>query len=637
MNTKRALILCCIFASLTTLFQYIDFGLEDQKSELPLVMRAIDPFYLTSDFYTNSASTFGPRYFYTKFIALILSKKSLPYFFFLLTLLTNMAIALVTFYFSRDLFSGSSAAGLLAVLLVMSIPTFNLGFFSHVYSRQLLSNTIVIPLVLGSLWAAFRNKPFLCALTAGAAVLLHPTFGAEAGLLAFFVLIVSAVLKRRESASLDWKKHALKIGGAMAVFILFVAVPLIPYLSSPRIETKQFLDIETQFRHPHHNFLSHLSEFDLALYFFLAVGIAWYMLSKKKSWPKHFSSVILSLFLFIILFCLAGLFFIEVFPSRLWAVARPFRLIFVLKWMGLIILGGHMADVYDRRQKGKAPWEAVCMAVSMLSPLTMAVSHVAMILKKKINRIRLMFENFVLSGILTGVFAAYLVLVWEPRWQVVLVYMLFILLYVFYVSQPITWLFYVGVAVVLFAFPVSFMNDAGPKITFTRMSGQMAQVASFARESTSATAVFLTPPDFGLFRLMAERAIVVNWRSFPFQEMAMIEWKKRMEECYGKTESVGHQARDDMIEHYRNIDDSRIRFLQSEYGISYCVLFKETQSGFPVLYENERFKIVSLLENSSLLSPDMNLKDEKTITGYSPGISNAPSLYPSRPCSFCRR
>jgi hypothetical protein len=81
-----------------TFIHYIDFGCRDQVSELPIVMRAMEPDFLPHDFYTNTASPYGTRYFYAKFLALRTDRASLPFWAFLLTLLINIAIG-VAWYF----------------------------------------------------------------------------------------------------------------------------------------------------------------------------------------------------------------------------------------------------------------------------------------------------------------------------------------------------------------------------------------------------------------------------------------------------------------------------------------------------------------------------------------------------------
>ena len=111
---------------------------------------------------------------------------------------------------------------------------------------------------------------------------------------------------------------------------------------------------------------------------------------------------------------------------------------------------------------------------------------------------------------------------------------------------------------------------------------------------TPETAVFLTPPMFGRFRLVARRAIVVDFQCFPFQDAAMVEWKRRLRDCYGEVEGVGRAARSKMDVNYRRISERRMVFLARKYDVSYAVLYRNTPCKFLVVSENKSFKIVSL-------------------------------------------
>ena len=133
-----------------------------------------------------------------------------------------------------------------------------------------------------------------------------------------------------------------------------------------------------------------------------------------------------------------------------------------------------------------------------------------------------------------------------------------------------------------------------PEFRYADLHTREVEAARFARENTPGNAVFLTPPVFGKFRLIARRAMVVDWRSFPFQDRAMVEWQRRMFDCYGIPGAVGLAARAESDENYRKIRDSEIEKLQIKYGFSYAVLYRETPTDFPVTYQNRKYKIVLL-------------------------------------------
>jgi len=614
---RRAVILCVVLACLSTCLLYHDFGTEDQKSELPLILRAIDPGYLPNDFYTNSASEYHPRYFYAKFISLISNETSLPWVVFILTLLVNITISLVTYAMAMDFFGDCPATGLLASGLVMSVHLFRLGYHEHIVARQLLSSTLAFAFIALSFWMAFRARPYICALSGGLAALIHPTFGTESGLLAFFVLVGSRYNRSeyQRKVRMFIKKEGWRILGALCFMLVFLAIPTLHYLVSPQIDSEQFIDIETRFRHPHHSLARYLNGWDLAFASLISFGFAWHFCSKRTQAEKHHLYTILWLSVALLFLCLLGLFFTEVIPLRIWAIARPFRLLFLLKWLGLILIAGFIADVVLGRHTILKSFEALYIIPSLLFPLSMVFSVTAASIRsrlrpkspRKINQL-----SPLIPFILAVAICAYLFILRQPRWPIVLAFAVAVGLWLFFLAKPSAPVF-TGVSTVMIGiclipvllylpanpFPdkiLSPFNFISPKIKFADMKGFLPEVSEFAKENTEEDSLFLTPPEFGLFRLMAKRAIVVNWKSFPFQDYAMVEWKNRMDNCYGQTKERGHKVRRKMAERYHHIRDKKILALYSDYGFSYCVLFADTATQFPVLYENKRYKIISLTE-----------------------------------------
>ena len=57
----------------TTVFFY-RYGVDNQISELPIVLRAIDPGYLLGDFYTDATAGPGPRFYFARGVALFASR-----------------------------------------------------------------------------------------------------------------------------------------------------------------------------------------------------------------------------------------------------------------------------------------------------------------------------------------------------------------------------------------------------------------------------------------------------------------------------------------------------------------------------------------------------------------------------------
>jgi len=122
------------------------------------------------------------------------------------------------------------------------------------------------------------------------------------------------------------------------------------------------------------------------------------------------------------------------------------------------------------------------------------------------------------------------------------------------------------------------------------------KVAEFARENTPEQSIFLTPPNFGQFRLLANRAIVVDFKAFPFSDQGIKEWYERIISCYGVPISSGAQIIDELDRNYRAMDDNTLLLLKEKYGISYAVLYRSTPTDFKAIFENNTYKVIRLTE-----------------------------------------
>lgn len=298
---------------------------------------------------------------------------------------------------------------------------------------------------------------------------------------------------------------------------------------------------------------------------------------------------------------------------RIWAAARPFRLLFLLKWLGLILMGGLVSEAMGAGKGPSLTSEGLYLIPSLLSPLTMLLGTTALILRIKTSEgfvDRNAPPGYLRPAALSAVVVGLLVIFAPPKIPVLLAFGLGAGLWLLALLRPSPPLF-TGAVLLLFLLwllPFArYMPSAGrvpgvllhldpfsPGITYGDIEGELPRLARFARESTGEGALFLAPPDFGLFRLMARRALVVDWKAFPFQDGAMVRWKERLDACYGRTGRLGHSARDALKRDYRSIGDDKILALRNRYGISYAVLYGDTPTRLPVIYDDSIHKIISL-------------------------------------------
>lgn len=596
-HTFDCAVLATAMGIMSSMFVY-HYGVGNHIEQLPIVMRTIDPSFLPHDFFTNAASVFGgPRFYFAHLIALLTNLGPLHIVYLCLHAISNVALALTTFFFARDIFGKSNLAGILAAALVMSVDTFGLGGMpTFLFSDMLLPESLARPLVSLAILASFRERYTTGMVLSGIASLIHPLLGLEVGTLLLIILILTEIHVLRDNPSL-LLVSARKVSAITLVLAIFMMLWLVPTWSLEKISSQQFISIVAFFRHPHHYVPSSFGfrQYLEAASFLFASGSAWYFWRQLPyTQPKHTPKVLM-FFVAVILLCAAGYVFVEIFPSRLWTTAQTFRLLGLLKWLGLILMAGMAAHSWSTANN---EWEGGFLIVSALSPLASGAVWLLRLLRSWCKQLvpcletlfapvpSLVLVSLVLLRFTSGgyphlvLFVVYLLLAWTfARWP----------RRYFYVAVT------AGTAVFLLIAVINGYVKFGARFSNSELGGSPGvQIADYARSNTPEDAVFLTPPNFGQFRLLARRAIVVDFKAFPFLDEAMVEWQKRLFNCYGQPKSAGFAAASEMDKNYRIITDEKLRSLQMQYRISYAILYAETSTQLPVLFENQMYKLVRL-------------------------------------------
>jgi hypothetical protein len=135
-----------------------------------------------------------------------------------------------------------------------------------------------------------------------------------------------------------------------------------------------------------------------------------------------------------------------------------------------------------------------------------------------------------------------------------------------------------------------------PHFTLAGASDYADGLSAAVRQSTPADAVILTPPSFGMLRLLARRAIVVDFKNIPFRDRDMRDWYQRILYCYGPVAAAGYAAPDSMDANYRKISDARLKAIHHRYSASFALLYAETVTEYPVVAAAEHLKLVHLVD-----------------------------------------
>jgi hypothetical protein len=565
----------------------------------PMIRALMDPNYLPGDLVAQGAREFGPRFYFNEVFAWIANPETLPYFFFVATLIVNVATALVAALFTRDVFK-SNLAAVIVVVLVMSLTTFQLGASPRMFASQINSARLAWPLAVGGVWAAYKRRPLLCGLLTGVAALSHPTLGAETGGLALGALAL-VILIERPGLSTALRRLAPVAGGLVVLCLLLVPM-VIPYAQMEKMAFDDFRQIRLM-RNAHELLPSHftVSEWITACLFLTGAGLAWRWTREKGRPSNPGARYLLTFTGILVVVLLIGFLFVEVVPIRVFFVLDVFhRLTPFLAWIGLMVLAGEVAMRFESGSQADAYYSYV----ATVNPLSTGLSRVLVIAGEKtaLKHLRsvpggwwALAYGLVVAAVATSTHPRTLILfilisgvagwtVFAPeRWGPVLVPT---------VGVGVLVISIIGVQT-LGGLP-RIIDEAGAEILPSQMEGEEVNLAMMLDSSTPRDALLVAPPDLGSIRVFGERSLLVGFKAIPYQEDRMLEWRNRLYAAYGRPSGLGPDAQAEMIDSYRDIPDERLLSLCDTYGVTDAVLFADTSTALPVIGSTDTYKLVEL-------------------------------------------
>ena len=583
------------------------YGNIDHLEQIPLIFRALDPEYLQNDFFVNLASQIGPRYIYSHILAFIIRFLPITSVFLCLTLFSNTLIGVISAFFSMDIFGSSRLGAFISICSVAALNTFSLGSVSTVYRMQLVPSLLAMPFLLSSIWVAFKCSPLGVALLSGVASLIHPTLGIGFGAVGLVITVLGSS-KGGKGLGIELKfrlPNQFLLG--LFIFLFFLAVIAIPYLGMPLIDSTEFVETVAHFRHPHFLLASSFVARDIrhGIYFLLGTILGIYHFHRLKRLAQQTLIQLVGLYVLLVLLSICGVLFIEIFPTRLITVLQPFRLLLILKWSGLVLISTYAGDVMQGSEEGLV---GLLSTISLLSPTAMLINQVLLFVQLKVKRWKREIRSYLFLGITFMLLMTYFIFFVRLDRSSSLLFLSLLAITLFITGISTRFLKNIVLVFLFIAIPLITQNSNQLpesiavhirqyelKTDIQIATGELHLITEFAKEHTSSQAIFLTPPNFGQFRLTAERAILVDFRTFPFQDQAMQLWKERLREIYDAPTTINYYNSSLVAdENYRNITDYKLLEVISEYSFDYAILYHETQTQFPILFETDNYKIVQV-------------------------------------------
>lgn len=595
---KRDLAFLALLAMLPLLGY--QFGIGNQVEQFPIVLRLADPTFLAGDFYVDSAAKFGPRFYYSAFLALLTKAAPLPAVILALTWLSSVATALVTFWTARRHFGASGVGAAYGAAFAILNTSFALGLAGFIRFESFQPASVAIPFALLGLALLLDGRRYLASGAFAASAIFHPLIGVEIAIISYAACSAADVFSRRSLAPI---LKYLPSGALFSAIVFCVWVLPAIGVHSDRLTDEEFFSILPQFRSPHHYLATTfpVTQYISAGVFLAGIGLLAFRAARDEKPDVARLAAIFAVAL-VVLLCAASAYFVDAAHDRIWATAQVFRNLSLIKWFGFLFFAGFASQVLA----GGKPARVVALFVALVAtaesqPFVMFGVIGLIWLLERSARARA-FELPLAAIFIAG--SAGLVLfagTMEDSARAVVAAVLIALLYLAPISGRVTIAASAGVvgALILLGVvnrDVRFTNVAifSPTYDWADLDGEKVEIARWAREKTQDGAIWITPPDFENFRLIAERPVVVDFTSIPFNEEAMREWRRRMEDLYGPISGQGFAALQVMRNNYGAATPETLAGTGARYDAGYAVLYAQTPWNGPVLYQNREYKAVAL-------------------------------------------
>jgi len=603
--TTRIFLICA--AIISTLWNY-QFGQMDHVEHLPILFRAENSEYLKNDSFLNAFSqNYDPRFYYTQLILRLKTLFSLPLLYLLLTFFVNFLISISTFKIACQLFSNEKWSGLVAVFLVMTVPTVELGSVAEIYTEYLTPNSLAFSLILFALSFILEKKWIWAALLLGLSSLIHPLAGPESGMIFFFCAAFEQVYSNR----FQLKKYITFVFGFI-IFILFASLSLLPFFinQSEGLDAKTFIEIYAQFRVPHHilpSVFMHPAERNLALKLLFLLIILWIAYTFTFRKERYFQLSLLGYIILLMILAISGYVFVELYPVKIVVIAQTFRLLYILKFLLLVLLGGLLGFYLQRGTQLDKIYAIAVLISSFALPnllLVFVIWGISKIIHRRLYLPQLLFFLEIILVLALGCYGFYLS--WQHTEQSAEVYLwvfMLALLKLALLNLSKIQLFVWPLSTILFF--IFWLSNPRPEqftpfqkaitrqYSLNDLPASQLELAKKIKELTPDDAILLVPPMFGELRYIADRALVVTFKTLPFGGKEMIDWKDRVFDCYGWTDLKGFNAVLYSFEpNYKLIDTERLQMLNKKYNAAYAILYSGTKVDFPVIYENKFYKLI---------------------------------------------
>jgi hypothetical protein len=518
------------------------FPIGGNFPEVPPIQFMLNPELYKNDYYVQEMVKFNPRYYYYYIIYLLANLgTSIPLAHFIYQFLAFGSFILACYAIINIYTNSKLPAAALAFLCIAASFT-DVGN-TLIFSTKSVPSTFAMGFAIWGIYFSLRQKWLTGYLFFGLGCLLQFLVGLLPGLMMVPVLVIESVRQRNFKTLI----LAIALLAAMAS-IVYVPMLLTGTTSTHTIDNAQFVYIHAKVRNPHHILPSN---WDLGNWFnFICFIIGGLLCIKNSELLRKEDKVNFSVIVGTSIFALfLNYIFVEVYPL---AFIAKLQLARTVPFAQLIIFIAVCLTV-DILYRGKK----IAISLLLLVVLTLPFRGIIFLGLSVWQTKKYVFPkryNILLWILAVGTVIFSLIYPVTDSWEImgdriISIPVLFsILAFPFILEETslatsikqilthtlaliTTATLVFGVARIL---PKPILNVFQTRININAVSSDdLSRLAVRFSQISSRDSLVLIPPSVTSFQFFSERAIVVNFKNFPFTEKGIKEWQNRMEAVLG--------------------------------------------------------------------------------------------------------
>lgn len=518
------------------------FPIGGNFPEVPPIQFMLNPELYKNDYYVQEMVKFNPRYYYYYIIYLLANLgTSIPLAHFIYQFLAFGSFILAC-YAIINIYTNSKLPAAAMAFLCIAASFTDVGN-TLIFSTKSLPSTFAMALAIWGIYFSLRQKWLTGYFFFGLACVLQFLVGLLPGLMMVPILVIQSVKQRKFKTLI----LAIALLAAMAS-IVYVPMLLTGTTSTHTIDNAEFVYIHAKVRNPHHILPSN---WDLGNWFnFICFIIGGLLCIKNAEFLRKEDKVNFYVIVSTSIFALfLNYIFVEVYPLAFIAklqLARtvPFAQLIIFIAVCLTI------DILFREKR-------IAISLLLLVVLTLPLRGIIFLGLSVWQTKKYAFPkryNILLWILAVGTVIFSLIYPVTDSWEImgdriISIPVLFsILAFPFIleetslaksIKQTLTHtLALITTATLVFGvagiLPKPLLNVFQTRININAVSSDdLSRLAMRFSQISSRDSLVLIPPSATSFQFFSERAIVVNFKNFPFTEKGIKEWQNRMEAVLG--------------------------------------------------------------------------------------------------------